>query len=102
MEVNRETEMAFERYYSQERFSANPYWIYIGLFSLISIAVLAGAILDWNLTGDVSRALPGVHLPSETTYLFIAGNAFELKSVEYLLAGTMGMVLLGSYVMATK
>jgi len=101
-EVNTATEEAFERYYAGGFRSGNPYWLYLGFGCMVAIGLLAGAVMDWRIGGDMSRAVPGVFVPNQTQYLFVGGVAVEVKLIEYALMFVAGIVLMVCYLMAGK
>ncbi len=101
-EVNIATEEAFERYYSGGFRTGNPYWMYLGFFSLLSIGMLVGMIFDWRLGGDALRAVPGVFVPNQTQYLFVAGLEIEMKLIEYAALSVASLVLAVCFMMVKK
>jgi len=84
--------------------TSEKYWLYLGLFSLISIALLAASIVDWRVDGNIAeRALPGNNATNEAVYVTVLGEwSMELKTLEYLAISILLILLFICYVMSYK
>jgi len=84
--------------------TSEKYWLYLGLFSLISIALLAASIVDWKLDENIAeRALPGTNAANETVYVTVLGKwSMELKTLEYVALAILLILLFICYIMSYK